>query len=175
MPGYPITVVIILYVCCSHVAVAINIIWVLVWIPNQSHYNNTTTRQDDTFRIKVRFSDALLVSQKNTNTKKHLHNYKLCKLVKVSYLRGAIILCISCYWTLSSVPHCSIVYGRMLDATVVYSSFLVYNKFFLLMIRLSRTYWVCCIRLRIRIFRNVLENEKLPWKCAWRYKDMYYS
>ena len=79
IPRYPITVMTILYVCCSRVAVATShnkpylVIWVLVWIPDRSRYNNTNNQQSDTlFRLKIRFSDALLVSQKYTKTKKAL-------------------------------------------------------------------------------------------------------
>ena len=54
---------------------------VLVWITDRSprYNNNTNTRQNKTlFRIKVRFSDALLVSQKNTKTNNTFTYYKLC-------------------------------------------------------------------------------------------------
>ena len=68
-----------------------NFTQVLVWIPDRSHYNiNTTTRQNDTFlRIKVKFSNAILASQKQRAC---MRNYKLCELFKVC-----------CYWTLSSL------------------------------------------------------------------------
>ena len=70
IPGYPITVAIILYVCCSHIHcsrswVTINLIRVLVWIPYRWHYNNTTPdRISPCFGTKVRFSDAFLVSHR---------------------------------------------------------------------------------------------------------------